>query len=69
LYAADLTHIIVEAGRDVSHRSGLRRRIGGTRSGGTAMQAESRESTLTTILWTVGALAIVVVIAVYMGMS
>ena len=33
------------------------------------MQAESKESTLTTILWTVGALAIVVVIAVYMGMN
>jgi hypothetical protein len=34
-----------------------------------AMQTETKESTMSTILWTAGALAIVVVIAVYMGMS
>lgn len=33
------------------------------------MQTETKESNLSTILWTVGALAIVVVLAVYMGMS
>jgi len=34
------------------------------------MQTETNnESTLSTALWTAGALAIVVVIAVYMGMS
>ena len=33
------------------------------------MQPEPRESTMTTILWTVGALAIVIGIAVYMGMN
>ena len=34
-----------------------------------AMQTESKESNLSTILWTAGALAVVVVLAVYMGMS
>jgi hypothetical protein len=33
------------------------------------MQTETKESNLSTILWTAGALAIVVVFAVYMGMS
>jgi hypothetical protein len=33
------------------------------------MQTETKEGNLSMILWTVGALAIVVVIAVYMGMS
>jgi hypothetical protein len=34
------------------------------------MQTDThQESNLSTILWTVGALAIVIVIAVYMGMS
>jgi hypothetical protein len=33
------------------------------------MQTNTQESNLSTILWTAGALAIVVVIAVYMGMS
>jgi hypothetical protein len=33
------------------------------------MQANTQGSNLSTILWTAGALAIVVVFAVYMGMS
>lgn len=33
------------------------------------MQTEVKESNLSTVLWTAGALAIVVVLAVYMGMS
>jgi hypothetical protein len=33
------------------------------------MQTEAKESNLSVVLWTVGALAIVVVVAVYMGMS
>lgn len=33
------------------------------------MQTESKESNLATILWTAGALAIVVILAVYLGMS
>lgn len=32
-------------------------------------QTETNESTMSTILWTAGALAVVVVIAVYMGVS
>ena len=37
--------------------------------GGTAMQTNTQQSYLPTILWTAGALAIVVVFSVYMGMS
>jgi hypothetical protein len=33
------------------------------------MQTEQKESTMSTVLWTGGAIAVVVVIAVYMGMS
>ena len=33
------------------------------------MQTETNEGNMSTILWTAGALAIVVVLAVYMGMS
>jgi hypothetical protein len=33
------------------------------------MQTQGQDSNLSTALWTVGALAIVVAIAVYMGMS
>jgi len=33
------------------------------------MQTETKESTLSTILWTAGALAVVVVLAIYLGMS
>lgn len=33
------------------------------------MQTETKESTFSTVLWTAGALAIVVVLAVYIGMS
>lgn len=33
------------------------------------MQAQTKESTLSTILWTAGALAIVVMLAVYMGLN
>lgn len=33
------------------------------------MQTETKEGNMSTILWTAGALAIVVVIAVYMSMS
>jgi hypothetical protein len=33
------------------------------------MQTETKESNLSTILWVAGALAIVVVLAIYMGMS
>lgn len=33
------------------------------------MQTETKEGNMSTILWTAGALAIVVVIAVYVGMS
>ncbi len=33
------------------------------------MQTENKESNKSTILWTAGALAVVVVLAVYMGMS
>ena len=33
------------------------------------MQTETKESNMSTILWTCGALAVVVVIASYMGMS
>jgi hypothetical protein len=32
------------------------------------MQSETKESNLSTILWTAGALAIVVILAIYMGM-
>jgi hypothetical protein len=34
-----------------------------------AMQTETKESNLSTILWTAGALVVVVILAVYMGMS
>jgi hypothetical protein len=43
-------------------------RTGGVRSGGTAMQTEAKESNLSTILWTAAALAVVVIVAIYMGM-
>ena len=33
------------------------------------MQTETNEGNLSTVLWTVGALAVVVALAVYMGMS
>jgi hypothetical protein len=33
------------------------------------MQTEAKESNLSTILWTAGALAIVVVLAIYLGMN
>ena len=33
------------------------------------MEPERKESTLTTVLWTVGSLAIVLGIAVYLGMN
>jgi hypothetical protein len=33
------------------------------------MEAKTQESNLSTILWTAGALAIVVAIAIYMGMQ
>lgn len=33
------------------------------------MQTETKESNLSTILWTVGALAIVAVVAIYLGMN
>jgi hypothetical protein len=36
---------------------------------GRAMPTETKDSNLSTILWTAGALAIVVVLAVYMGMN
>lgn len=33
------------------------------------MQSETKEGNLSTILWTAGALAIVVILAIYMGMN
>jgi hypothetical protein len=33
------------------------------------MQTEAKESNFATILWTAGALAIVVVLAIYLGMN
>jgi hypothetical protein len=33
------------------------------------MQTDTKESNLSTILWTVGAIAVVAVVAVYVGMS
>jgi hypothetical protein len=36
---------------------------------GRAMQTEAKESNLSTILWVAGALAVVVVLAIYMGMT